>query len=415
MIHMICCMTSVISFPIQALSGIFPLRAPLTSTPHILVIFDNISAIPLTPFFKELLKNTNTHVIITFNPTRTPKDLIKMIDRELIRGTNTIDLKPLSSLLTTQRLVHSIMKGCDTDDFVPYNEEQKMISLITEQTGGSPDIIDITSTVLTERLAKGDIEERRGILQEFCEENVVTDNGESSRKEGAPKIPSVEDRIASDSVSATVVSTESVARNRQPEEEKEALNQTTVVRFMTNLLQNLHLPQSDYFLLKALHWFGTAPIPRQLIEILQSIIVSASKHQRPAKTPMVNLLSHKLLRVYPSTVIVKPANSQLPYSTHAAASSSTDSTATSFIADSDFYYVPQLAIDSVQGQLQPMDRDFSLTAAFKALSHYCKESDCDLTHAAGLANVLYNKIDEQNVCFQVVYRLYLSLATRTGN
>ena len=62
---------------------------------------------------------------------------------------------------------------------------------------------------------------------------------------------------------------------------------------------------------------------------LQSIIVSASKHQHPTKTPMVNLLSYKLLRVYPSTVIVKPANSQLPYSTHA-----TTATATAISADS---------------------------------------------------------------------------------
>ena len=101
----------------------------------------------------------------------------------------------------------------------------------------------------------------------------------------------------------------------------------------------------------------------------------------------------------------------------AAAASSTDSNfsvSLNFITDSEFYYVPQLVIDSVQDQLQPMDRDFSLTAAFKALSHYCKESDCDLTHAAGLANVLYNKIDEDNVLFQVAYRLYLSLVTRTG-
>ena len=205
--------------------------------------------------------------------------------------------------------------------------------------------------------------------------------------------------------SATVVSTESVARNSQPEEQ-ETLNQTTVVRFTTNLLQNLDLPQSDIFLLKALHWFGTTPIPRDLIEILQSIIVSASKHQRPARTPLVNLLSYKLLRVYPSTIIVKPASSQLLYSaTNAATPSSATASAAaiSFISDSNFYYMPQLVIDSVQAEMQAMDRDFSLTAAFKALSHYCKESDCDLTHATGLANVLRSRIDEQNVCFQVVY------------
>ena len=288
-----------------------------------------------------------------------------------------------------------------------------MLSLISEHTGGSPDIIDVTSTVLAEHLSNGDVEQRRGTLQEFCAESIVI--GESERKEDAPKLAKTEERVTSDSASASVISTESVARNSQPEE-KQMLNQSTVVKFTTNLVKSLDLPQSDYFLLKALHWFGPVPIPRDLIEILQSIIMSASKHQRPSKTPIVNLLSSKLLRVYPSTIIVKPASSQLPYSTNAATLSSTiDSTATTFIADSDFYYVPQLIIDSVRNQLQPMDRDFSLTAAFKAINHYSKESNCDLTHAAGLANVLSSKVDEQNAFFQEMYRLYVSLVARSNN
>ena len=287
-----------------------------------------------------------------------------------------------------------------------------MLSLISEHTGGSPDVIDLTSTVLAERLSKGDVEQRRSTLQEFCVESIVI--GESERKEDAPKLAKMEERVTSDSASVSVVSTESVARNSQSEEK--LLNPNTVVTYTTNVVKSLDFPQSDYFLLKALHWFGPVPIPRDLIEILQSIIMSASKHQRPSKTPIVNLLSSKLLRVYPSTIIVKPASSQLPYSTNDATLSSTiDSTATTFITDSDFYYVPQLVIDSVQSQLQPMDKDFSLTAAFKALSHYSKESNCDLIHTAGLANVLSSKVDEQNAFFQEIYRLYVSLVTRTNN
>ena len=397
---------------VQVLSSIFPLTAPLASTPHILVVFDNISTIPLTPFFTALLKNTNTHIVVTLNATDTPKDLVKMIDHELIRGTNVIDLKPISPLLTTQRLVHAIMKVCDTDDFIPYNEEQKMLSLVSEQTGGSPEVIDVASTMLAELLSKGDTEDRRSVLQEFCDENVVGDV--IKKAEDTPKVAKVDDRVTSDSASDAVVMMESVARKSMIEEEK-LLNPSSMIRFTTNLLKSLELPPSDYFLLKALHWFGTTPIPKDLIEILQSIVMSASKHHRPLKTPFLNLLSHKLLRVYPSAVIVRPANSQLPYSTSAtSAVASSLSTSASFIADSDFYYIPQLVIDSIKSEMRPIDRDFSLTAVFKALSHYSRESSCDLTHAAGLANVLSSNVDEKNVCFQEVYRLYLSLVSRTS-
>ena len=254
------------------------------------------------------------------------------------------------------------------------------------------------------------MEERRSVLQEFCDENVV--DGVIVKAEDTPKVAKVNDRVTSDSASESVVMMESVASI--PEEER-SLNPSTVIRFTTNLLNGLKLPQSDYFILKALHWFGTTPIPKDLIEILQSIVMSASKHHRPSKTPFLNLLSHKLLRVYPSTVIVGPANSQLPYSTTAAsAGTSTLSTAASFITDSDFYYIPQLVIDSIKSEMRPIDRDFSLTTVFKSLSHYSRESSCDTTHATGLANVLSSNVDEKNVCFQEVYRLYLSLVSRTS-
>ena len=278
------------------------------------------------------------------------------------------------------------MKGCDTDDFIPYNEEQKMLSLISEHTGGSPDIIDVTSTMLAKRLSKGDVEQRRSTLQEFCVDtcNVVMD--ESERNEEASKL-SVE-QVTSSMVSETVAGKKQLG-------EEESCKQSTVVRFTTKLLENLKFSQSDYCLLLSLHWFGPIPIPRAF---LQSMVMSASKHQYPSRTPFTNLLSSKLLRVYPSTVIVK-STSLLPC---------TNDTLSISECIADYYYVPQLIIDSIKGQMEPVNRNSSLTAAFKALEHYCKESNCDLTHAAGLANVLSTKVDEQTI-YQEIYAFYSSL------
>ena len=390
----------------QALLGIFPLKTPLTSTPHILIIFDNISTIPHTTFFNDLLNNNNTHIIVTLNSTTQPKELVKTIDRELLRGTRVIELKPLSSLHTTQRLVHAIMKGCDSDDFTPYNEEQKMLSLITEHTGGSPDIIDVTATLCAKHLSHGDTGIRRSFMKDFCK-NVIKDEDSKRSSESSELKTQVEEE---DHFTSAVIAAESAAASRPTDEEDIPLNPSTLVRFTTNLLQYLNLPQTDYFLLMSLQWFGSVPVPRELIEILQSLIMSASKDQMPSsKTPFDNLLSANLLRVYPATVVTKPSISSQSY---AHPSSLPDTSASlSFICDSDFYYVPQVICDAVRYQMEPMDKDFSLTAALKALKHFSKEGCCDLTHAAGLANLLSTRPDELILCFQEIFRLYLSLVS----
>lgn len=306
------------------------------------------------------------------------------------------------------------MKGCDTDDFIPYNEEQKMLSLITEHTGGSPDIIDVTATACAKRLSQGDTGIRRSFMEDFCE-NVIKDDEDSKRSSESPE-PKTQVEEEDHFSSSPVVAAESAAVSRPTDEEDIPLNASTVARFTTNLLQYLKLPQTDYFLLMSLHWFGPIPIPRELIEILQSLIMSARKDQVPSsKTPFDNLLSANLLRVYPATIITKPSISS---QSHTYPSSPPDSsTSLSFIYDSDFYYVPQLISDAVRHQMEPMDKDLSLIASLKALKHFSKEGCCDLTHAAGLANVLSSRPDQLIQCFQEIYRLYLSLVSmyRTRN
>ena len=403
------CMYMIVSpslfYSIQALSDILPLRVPLASTPHFLVIFDGISSIPLTPFYTSLLKNTNTHIVVTHNATSKPKDLIKTIDHELLRGTNMIDLKPLSPLHATQRLVHAIMKGCDTDDFVPYNEEQKMLSLITDNTGGSPDVVDVAATVCADRLSHGDTDSRRSVLEELCKNILKRQDSETSSEASEPRREEEEEGL----IPLPVVAVESTASNKTPDEERFPLNTISVLGFTINLLKYLNLSQSVFFLLMSLQWFGPIPIPRELIEILQSLIMSANKDQSPSsKTPFDNLLSVKLLRVFPSTVIVQPATSKpLPAS---LVNSYPSATTLSYIQDSNYYYVPQLVCDAVRNQMKQIDKDFSLATVLKALQLYSKESRCDLTHAAGLANVLSEVSNENVAFFQEVYRLSLSLS-----
>ena len=306
-----------------------------------------------------------------------------------------IDLKPLSPLHATQRLVHAIMKGCDTDDFIPYNEEQKMLSLITENTGGSPDIIDIAASVCANHLSHGDTNSRRSDLEELCENVFKRLDSETSSEASEPRREEEEEGL----FPLHVVAVESATSKKTPDRYDE---------ITINLLKYLNLSPSVFFLLMSLQWFGPIPIPCELIEILQSLIMSANKDQSPSsKMPFDNLLSARLLRVFPSTVIVQPATSKpLPAS---LVNSYPSATTLSYVQDSDYYYVPQLVCDAVRNQMKQIDKDFSLATVLKALQLYSKESCCDLTHAAGLANVL-SKVSNENVAFfQEVYRLYMSL------
>ena len=84
---------------------------PDTEDGSTLVVFDFADKVPLQgTSLSELLKKHNVHIVIISKHYFQSKSLLKDIDHSLLRGTNVIDIQPLSSVHTTQRIVHSVLK-----------------------------------------------------------------------------------------------------------------------------------------------------------------------------------------------------------------------------------------------------------------------------------------------------------------
>ena len=336
-----------------------------------------------------LLKSHHTHIIVTLNSSSPPDAIVKEIDCQLLRGTSVIQVKTLSTLHITQRIVHAVLSH---GHFTPHNKEQHILAQLAERTCGSPAIVDITSALLQRCLVESERkgeeereeEEEEGFLEEFISK--IQQPAEESRTPPSPPSP--------------LPSAEGAAV--KPEE----LSQFTDTQFTMQLIDACDLPHTDYFLLRILSTFGPVPIPRALVEIAQSLVMAA-KHSQARHTPLANLLAVKLLRVYPSTIVVPPSGVRIQR----------DAAARETYLESEFYYVPQLVSDALASRMEQMDQVFSITTAYRSLLQFSREpvtrDRVRLYFAAGLANMIVKLCDRNPTvidldCYREVYHLYVT-------
>ena len=336
-----------------------------------LVIFEDLGSLPVSSScLYSLLNRSSTHIIISLHSDLGLDSLRKQIDSKIMRGVNVVQLKPLSELQVTQRLVHSIVSQCE---FAPYNKEQRMIAEIAEKTMGSPDLVDVTSALLSKYIEEEDGEE--GFLDKFydavcCREGTAL----SEVRDGPP-----------------------------------------VNNFTADLLSDFDLSRCDFFLLSTLSLFGAVPIPRSLVEMVQLLAITASPDLPNKLSPLASLTSNHLLNVCPSTVIHSPTTEH--HSHHTTATNSVSCSAA--LTESDFYYVPQIIADAILSSMDERDRVFSFAAAYRSLNKFYVErvgngSDTSLApFMAGLAKILAKNIEEHKgmeKCYKEVYRTYLLYA-----
>ena len=146
------------------------------------------------------------------------------------------------------------------------------------------------------------------------------------------------------------------------------------------------------------------------------VVVAEQGHEVTAKfgkpsqarnTPLANLLAHKLVRVYPSTIIAAPSGVQ--EMEHAGDKS----------LESEFYYVPQLVSDALDTKMEQVDKVFSITTAYRALLQFSEElmAGARLYFATGLMNIIVKLCDRNSSvidmnCYREAYRLYVSCKAR---
>ena len=350
--------------------------SPCESAERVLVVLDGVKSLPPSEELRPLLKNRSTRIIIISYGSQPPETLRKEIDQQLIRGWSLINIQPLSTIHTTQRIVHSIMSRTH---FTPLNREQKLLEKIAGLTAGCPGLIKSTNAILQRCLEEAEERMDGDYLNLF-----------------SLKIPMLSETRAELSSSG--------ARSRSGSFKTNS--------YVSQLITAFQLPPAHEFVLRTLSVFSPLPIPLSVVDIVQSLVMKATQGSmdpgRGVPNSISNLLSTLLLQHYPSPVICPPSTQ----STH---TSSTP--ATSISKQTSFFCVPQLVQDSLWEDMEDTDIVFTITTAYKALlefAHRAELSGSDLSFATGLAECIVAKCDSKKSCvdegiYREAYRLLVDL------
>ena len=335
------------------------------STDPILVVLDGMSSLPKEEEdLFHLLRSPSTHLIITSNSTEVPESLAKEV--ELIRGCSVLSLQPLSTVHTTQRVVHSILS---LTHFTPLNREQKLLERVAELTSGCPCLISMTTALLQRCIDDAERDRDR--------------SGKDFLDQFASKIPLVKE-IATASV-------------QQPS--------SRINRYTSQLISGFELPTADHFILRVLSIFGSVPIPLSIIDILHSLVVKAVQGSESpgvgAPNPVSNLLSASILRTYPSTMLSPRVVDSLS------------------LQQDQLYHVPQLVVDAVLEQMRETDIAFIVATGYKTLLDYERRTPdlarWELHTAATLTAIIADKCSAEGwnlTVYKEAYRLLLQYQSR---
>ena len=354
-------------------------------TEQCLVILDDVKSLPQSASLRELLKSRSTGIIIISHSSHPPESLKQEIDQQLIRGWTPISIQPLSTVHTTQRIVHSVMS---LTHFTPLNREQKLLEKIASLTSGCPGLVTITNSLLhccLEEAGRNTGSTQADFLHVFASKvNVNLDRSTRTDAPSSSELPAARARAGSFRTN----------------------------RYLSELISAFQLPPAHLFVLRTLSVFSPQPVPLSLVDIVQCLVakaaVSSAGHSRVAPSSITNLLSTKLLRSYPSPVICPPTNPPPPSPT------------TSQLPGK-YLFVPQLVQDTLWEHMDDRDIVFTITTAYRALLEMTSRPSITASgvcFATGLTECLVARCDSNSCISEGVYReifkMFVDLQLRSG-
>ena len=354
------------------------------------MILDNVTSLPKSEFLREIVRRHSASIIIISHSSQPPESLKQEIDQQLIRGWTPTSVQPLSTVHTTQRIVHSIMS---LTHFTPLNHQQKLLEKIAGLTAGCPGLVSITNNLLQ-------------CCLEEAEKNTGSSEADFLNVFSAKVNVNLERSMHPE---ATSLSTELPVARRT----REGSFRTN--RYISELISAFHLPPAHLFALRTLSVFSPQPVPLSLVDIVQCLVAKATQNtsgnSRVAPGSIANLLSAKLLRSYPSPVICPPINpSPLP-----------PLSPTSQSSREKYLYVPQLVQDTLWDHMDDRDIVFAITTAYRGLLELTNRpgiSDSELCFATGLTQSLVSRCDSNSCINEGVYReifkMFVGLQLRSG-
>ena len=372
----------------------------LSDTQQALVVLDNAIELPSSGKLINFLKHSNVHVIILSKSADPLDSFVKEVDKTLIRGCSIHEVKTLSTIDSTQRIVYEISKQYYLK---ANNNDQAIFEKLAEFTSGSPLIVDIAAQVLLKFVQENSDEPSEG-LNKFADSVQLSKSRKFFHKSPlASSFRGIDDtyfqvRAISDTLTRLVPNITSVPPNHTDVWESESEYDSW--DSIGALIQRCVTTPGEMLLLQALSIFGCIPIPIQLVTTMSSLIAQSSGHSHLGGILHERLMEAKLILRYPQPVVLHSS-----YTKDDKASE-----------EPLFLYLPQY-LASQLWLCNDIDQVMAVTVAYKALQKVIEEKNAELLHFyLGLIPPLEEKtalLDLGAVkkhCYEAVYELYLQLS-----
>ena len=354
----------------------------MADTQQALFVFDSFTHLFDCESMVNILQKQHVHIIVLHDSCTSVDKFVKDVDLKLVRGCNFLNIKPLTMIHSTQRIVHSIMKEYD---FTPTNDDQLVIEKLAAFTSGSPLLIDIATLVVCSLFA-----ELKQNSVHYLTELLSKDAPLAKPSETIPNCPPLLSRTASEESIDNVGKRETSAIWATNTEYD---SWDSVIA----LVDSCNLTTEERLLFNSLLVFNGSPIPHSILSELALVIANSCQKPHLAGTLHCKLFKYKLVCNYPHPVVVH--KSVIHDSSH----------------DRDSFrlvHIPLYVSQCMWNNCEKVDQVVVLNLAFHTLckSHPILLSDSHMINALcslllEACNSNYELIGKQ--CYQEMYILFL--------
>ena len=371
----------------------------------VLVVLDHIDQMPWFSDFStslmDLLRCPCTHIVAISKTYAPPNALLREIDHKLLRGCKVIDVKPLSMMHTTQRIIHTILSA---HHFVPNDEDQKILEKLAQFTSGSPALIDVIAALFLSQMehdSQNASQDTHDTLVNFNYLLLLDEVGPYTKPVTVvghePPKRAASEREMSKNVHNNIDSV------RPPDQDSWRTNSPyDSWQAVTTLIDQCSLNAEEKLLLFAVSMCSCTPIPMGVVTEVSSMILQASQKPCISTNLHSKLFQMQLVKRYPVPVILHPSLGVQQPST-----------------EPEIVYVPQHIAQAIwKDTMSPVDKVVALSTMYKALCTLAdNQGSTEMGFLKGLSSLLmdmyefnYELMGKQG--YKEVYKLYLRFHTR---
>lgn len=296
-----------------------------------LLVLDNIEKFSVADnvVLSALARRRSTHIVVTSTGI-IPQDTVTLeAHKELVRGCNVVDLKPLSSIQSAQRVVYFLMKRYD---LCPMNEEQDLFEQVADLVRGSPYVVELVC---------------------HSANTIIKDHGgqvlEGLKRFKYEVVDATLDELGSESDGFEWV----------------------VGVFISKLLSSLNLPAVAFFQFCCLSLVSTTPLHESLILTLEEFLTALLPNTYIAWQR--NLLHNRLLYPYPRPVVQPPSKYRSQRSRP-------------WLVDR-YFYIPDVIATTVYSLMEPQDKVMACCVMHRVLAKLMSRGDVSESFGLHLQSV----------------------------